>query len=141
MSGRSFVYVLDGYELQKDKRVTGVELLGKRAIRKGNWKLVHMPSPWGTDEWQLFNVADDVGENYDLSGEHPEIVAELLDAWVHYIQGLCEVLEPTERDTLKKSLMDRARQVAEAAGGFLGLSSKVSNAEKKMLAQLEKAFG
>ena len=64
----------------------------------------------------------------------------LLEAWVHYIAGLCEVLSPEERANLKSGLLVRALSVAEAAGGFLGLVSKVSEAEQAVLDRMAKAF-
>ena len=64
----------------------------------------------------------------------------MLEAWVHYIRGLCEVLTPEECTELKTNLLSRAREVAEAAGGFLGLTSKVSPEEKTVIARMEAAF-
>ena len=61
-----------------------MELMGKRAIRVGVWKLVHMPSPWGNDDWQLFNLAEDVGESRDLSNIFPDRVAALRSTWEEY---------------------------------------------------------
>lgn len=66
---------------------------------------------------------------------------ELLEAWTHYVQGLCEMMAPDERQALRRDLVDRARRVAEAAGGFLGLTSPISRAEQAMLGTLEAAFG
>jgi arylsulfatase A-like enzyme len=54
---------------------------GNRAVRIGNWKLV---APHG-ERWQLFDMVNDRTELHDVSGQHPEIVAELhraYDAWV-----------------------------------------------------------
>lgn len=65
---------------------------------------------------------------------------ELLDAWTHYIEGLTSALSDEEVETLKSDLLNRARNVAEASGGFLGLTSKVSSEEQKMLETLENAF-
>lgn len=64
----------------------------------------------------------------------------LLDAWTHYIEGLCKELTATEKAELKKELIGHARQVAEAAGGFMGLGSKISEAERRMLGYLESVF-
>ena len=64
---------------------------------------------------------------------------ELLDAWVGYIKGLDEVLTDDERESLRKQVMGRARQVAEVAGGFIGVA-KISMAEEKMLKKLSAAF-
>ena len=66
--------------------------------------------------------------------------AKLLDAWTHYIAGLSEVLTNDERESLKSNLLDRARAVAEAAGGFLGIGSAVSRAEQAVIAQMAAAF-
>jgi hypothetical protein len=89
----------------------------------------------------------------DTSGEASEIVHELLqswlqrrpgpsllEAWSHYVEGLCEVLSESEKESLKQDLLGRARKVAEAHGGFLGFG-KVSKAEEKILVRLEQAFG
>ena len=84
MIGRSFVSMLEGGSVPIDDRFVGVELMGKRAIRKGNWKLVHMPDPYGTDEWQLFDLANDLGESRDVAEEHPDIAADLEAAWKTY---------------------------------------------------------
>lgn len=65
---------------------------------------------------------------------------QMLDAWVHYLQGLVELMSPEETASLKNTLLSQAREVAEASGGFLGLN-KISAAEEKMLKGLEKAFG
>jgi hypothetical protein len=66
--------------------------------------------------------------------------AKLMKAWTHYVEGLCEKLGDAERQALRHDLLDRARAVAEAAGGFLGLISKVSAQEREVLAKLESAF-
>jgi hypothetical protein len=63
----------------------------------------------------------------------------LLDAWTHYIEGLCEMLSKSEKQTLRDELVGHARQVANAAGGFLGLG-KISEAEQKVLSFMESAF-
>ena len=87
MSGRSFVDVLKGEGRAADARVTAIELLGKRAVRRGNWKLVHVPEPWGSGGWQLFDVSTDVAERHDLAEERPQIVAELRAAWLEYAEA------------------------------------------------------
>ena len=63
-----------------------------------------------------------------------------LDAWLYYMEGLREVLTQEELDNLKVAFLDRARGVAESAGGFLGLGNKVSEKEQAVLKKMEKAF-
>lgn len=65
----------------------------------------------------------------------------LLEAWNHYISGLCESLTADQREALRHDLLARARRVAEAAGGFLGLTSAVSASEEAVLARMDAAFG
>ena len=64
----------------------------------------------------------------------------LLEVWREFIAGLCAEMTATERDALKHQVMGRARNVAEAAGGFLGLGSKISPEEDVILEKLSKAF-
>ncbi len=66
--------------------------------------------------------------------------AKLLQAWVHYVQGLCESLSAAEREGLREDLLRRARRVAEASGGFLGLTSRISLDEQAMLDKMAAAF-
>jgi hypothetical protein len=64
----------------------------------------------------------------------------LLEAWKHYVEGLCAILTPEERTALKRELLEHARSIAEASGGFLGLGNKISKSEAEVLRTLEDAF-
>ena len=66
--------------------------------------------------------------------------AELMESWRAYIQALVSELSADQRGALEEQILGRARAVAEAAGGFLGLA-KVSMEEETMLAELKRAFG
>jgi hypothetical protein len=65
---------------------------------------------------------------------------KLLDAWTHLVQAICEQFSPDEAARLQGDLLQRARKVAGASGGLMGIGSKVSGAEAEMLQQLERAF-
>ena len=65
---------------------------------------------------------------------------ELLDAWTLMIQAMAEQLPAAYLARLRAGLLDRARAVAATTGGVLGMDSKVSASEAKMLARLEAAF-
>lgn len=82
MTGTSIVPLLKG--ARAAERTTGGELFGKRFVRQGDWKLVHMPKPWGTGEWQLFDLGHDLAERHDLSASQPQKVAQLKKAWDGY---------------------------------------------------------
>jgi hypothetical protein len=64
----------------------------------------------------------------------------LLDAWEKYMDGLCEVISKTTLQELQKDLLDNARSVAEASGGFLSLIDPVSPSEKTVLLKIEAFF-
>jgi len=64
----------------------------------------------------------------------------LLSVWRDYIGALCDEMLPAQRRALKHEVLARARKVAEAAGGFLGLGRKVSREEEQVLKILETAF-
>ncbi|HEY5657263.1 MAG TPA: hypothetical protein VIY27_05700 [Myxococcota bacterium] len=70
--------------------------------------------------------------------ERPD--AAFLEAWGEYMVDLCAQLGEAERVALQQEVLGRARQVAEAAGGILGLGHKISEAEQRALDELEKAF-
>lgn len=64
----------------------------------------------------------------------------LLEAWIHYIQGLCESLSPAEIDSLRDELMKNTTALADSSGGFLGLGNKISKLEAAMIEKLKGAF-
>lgn len=67
--------------------------------------------------------------------------SQVLKAWETYTAALAGSLDASGRTRLRKEIVGRARAVAEAAGGILGLGSKISAAEREMIEKLEKAFG
>lgn len=63
----------------------------------------------------------------------------LADAWQAYIAELKKTLSDDGYEALKKDLLKRAEQVAEAAGGLLGLGT-VSASERKAIDSLRESF-
>ena len=64
---------------------------------------------------------------------------ELLEVWKSYIEALKPSLGESAKAHLRDGTLGRARDIADAAGGFLGVAT-ISAAEKKMLEELEQAF-
>jgi arylsulfatase A-like enzyme len=88
MQGKSWTAMLDG-PTQSPRTAhdwLGWELFGNRAIRQGDWKISWHYKPYGTWDWQLFNLAEDPGEQYDLSGKFPEKRTELVALWDEYVE-------------------------------------------------------
>ena len=63
----------------------------------------------------------------------------LLHVWKAYTSAFVASLTPEQRGALRHDLLHRARAVAEAAGGFLGVGA-ISKAERAMIEEMEKAF-
>lgn len=66
--------------------------------------------------------------------------AELAATWKGYIHAVSPTMDAAARDVLRRDLLGRARSVAEATGGVLGLGRRVSDTEEAVLRDLEAAF-
>jgi len=62
----------------------GYELFEMKAYIKGNWKLLRLPLPFGTGQWQLYDLEKDPTETRDLSNKFPAIKEALLKEWMAY---------------------------------------------------------
>jgi arylsulfatase len=83
--GRSMMPILKGAkESIRDNEGVGYELFEMKAYIRGEWKLLRLPEPFGTGTWQLYNLARDPGEIHDLSGDHSDLKAEMIEAWQEY---------------------------------------------------------
>jgi hypothetical protein len=65
---------------------------------------------------------------------------EVVSVWREYVRALCATLQPQAVQQLKRGVLTRAEQVAQAAGGLLGLSSKISALERLCLDDLATNF-
>ena len=85
MQGVSMIPLIKGENgIDFENRGFGSELFGVRAYRKGEWKILKLPVPYGSGEWQLYNLKNDPGENNDLAKNHAEILEELSKLWEDY---------------------------------------------------------
>lgn len=59
------------------------ESQGLRAFQRGRWKIIGLPEAESvlTVTWQLYDLDTDPTETTDLAELHPEVVAELAEAW------------------------------------------------------------
>jgi arylsulfatase len=97
MRGVSLLPVLldPAHEAHAADYVMGWELFGKRALRRGHWKVVFEPEPYWSGRWQLYNLADDPAELHDLAAEHPEKLLDLTMLWEQYATETGVVLPAT----------------------------------------------
>ena len=66
-----------------------------RAVRQGRWKATWFSSPFGTDDWQLFDIEADISERNDLSDTNPDKLRELILLWQEYADEVGVVLPST----------------------------------------------
>jgi len=87
MVGKSWSGVLSGdaESPRTDEDYMGWELFGNRAIRQGDWKLRWQWRPFGTGEWELFNLADDPAERVDLAAAKPDKLSQMYGLWEDYV--------------------------------------------------------
>ena len=86
LQGKSLAPVLAGKteSVRTEDDWLGWEVWGNRAIRKGKWKIVNEAEPWGTEKWELYNLAEDLAEKNDLAAKEPEKLKELVALWDEY---------------------------------------------------------
>ena len=96
LRGRSWVSYLKALEtgsptatsqdflIHGEDYVTGFEISGSGALRKGHYKLVFVPAPRGPQRWELFNVKEDPGETKDLKDDEPQRFKDMMKLWEEY---------------------------------------------------------
>jgi arylsulfatase len=108
--GKSWIRLLAGQEEspRSGEDYLAWEVFGNRAVRQGDWKLRWQYKPYGTGEWELFNLADDVAERRDLATAQPDKVKALLALWDDYVRAN-NVILPSRvvSEGLEKKLPDR----------------------------------
>ena len=83
--GKSILPMLSGAKKNiHAQKGMGYELFEMKAYIQNEWKLLRLPVPFGTGNWELYNLTQDPGEMHDVSKGHPEKKAALLKAWHNY---------------------------------------------------------
>jgi len=110
LRGKSWVRLLAGEEEspRSGQDYLAWEIFGNRAVRQGDWKLRWQYKPYGTEQWEVFNLADDVAERRDLASAQPDKVKALLALWDDYVRAN-KVILPSRvlSEGMVKKLPDR----------------------------------
>lgn len=83
--GKSMLPILNG-EVKNihENDGMGYELFEMKAYIKGKWKILRLPVPFGSGQWQLYDLEKDPGEINDLSKAFPAKREELITDWQEY---------------------------------------------------------
>jgi arylsulfatase len=90
--GRSWLKLLAAHddtstEIYTDSSlIVGWKQLATAAVRKGDWKAAFLSPPRGQSEWELFKLANGLGETHELTTEMPEKMAEMIAHYDTYYQ-------------------------------------------------------
>lgn len=85
--GKSMLPVINGTTTVLHEEGMGWELFEMKAYRKGKYKILRLPIPFGTGDWELFDLEKDPIESTDLSKTYPEIKADLINRWEVYAKN------------------------------------------------------
>ena len=89
LAGKSWMTVLAGRaeSPRTDQDYMGWEIFGNRALRQGDWKLRWQWKPYGTGDWELYNLASDPIERTNLAAQNPDKLKALLALWDEYAKA------------------------------------------------------
>ena len=60
------------------------ELFGRIGVRQGDWKAVKLETPYGTGDWELYNLKEDISEENNLAASQPEVLKMMIAHWHSY---------------------------------------------------------
>jgi arylsulfatase len=117
LRGRSLVPLLAGeFRARKGPHEwLGFELGGERALRRGAWKLVLLPVPFGSGDWRLYRIDRDPAELYDKAEKQADRKQELVALWEQYARENGVALAQPEPDP-EGGADDAARESSPSDG-------------------------
>lgn len=97
-AGASFADSLADATAPSTHREQYYEMIGNRGFYRDGWSAVTLRQPrtaFSEESWELHHLAEDPSESRDLSGDHPDKVAELVEAfdeaaWANQVYPLDE---------------------------------------------------
>ena len=106
--GSSLLPILDGTStsIHDDADGTGFELFGQRALIAGEWKILSLRPPYGSGEWELFNINQDPAELTDLALLHPERLQSMITQYESYSRAKSVIDPPPDFELMDGSLKE-----------------------------------
>jgi arylsulfatase len=84
--GRSMLpYLLDKTEIvHSPDEMVALELHGQRQVRQGDWKLIWIPKPMGSGQWELYDLRTDPAERIEVGARYSERRDAMVAAWLAF---------------------------------------------------------
>ena len=102
LKGNSLIPFVSGKsnEIHDSTYVFALEHYGNAMLRKGNWKITNFTRPFKIDNFALYNLSNDIGEQINLKELEKEKYAELLNEWIKFSDEV-KIQTPTPRPSKK----------------------------------------
>jgi arylsulfatase len=86
LKGTSIIPLTSGLanKVHDQDYVFGLEHRNFAMIRKGDWKITNITRPFKAENFELYNVANDLAELHNLKESEPEKFNELLQEWAKF---------------------------------------------------------
>ncbi|MCK5279555.1 MAG: sulfatase-like hydrolase/transferase, partial [Cyclobacteriaceae bacterium] len=83
LKGNSLLPYVSGKtnEIHTSEYVFGLEHNNLAMIRKGDWKITNIMSPFLEENFKLYNISQDLAELHDLKESEPEKYNEMIEEW------------------------------------------------------------
>lgn len=75
-------------EVHSPEYVFALEHDNDAMIRKGDWKITNMITPFNEENFHLYNLSNDLAESRDLKNEKPEKYNELINEWRKFTKDI-----------------------------------------------------
>ena len=86
LKGNSLIPFVSGKtnEIHDSEYIFAMEHYGNAMLRKGNWKITNFKRPFALENFALYNLSNDLGEQINLKETEEEKYAEMLNEWMKF---------------------------------------------------------
>ncbi|WP_191859038.1 arylsulfatase [Hanstruepera ponticola] len=105
LRGNSLIPFVSGEtnEIHDSDYIFALEHYGHAMLRKGHWKITNFTRPFKVENFALYNLSNDIGEQNDLKEFEKEKYAELLKEWMKFSDEI-KIQTPTPKPIAKETL-------------------------------------
>ena len=96
LKGKSLIPFVSGKsdQIHTSDYVFGLEHDNNAMIRKGDWKITNITRPFNEENFELYNLSQDLAELHDLKNSEPKKYNELIEEWRKFSNALRVQIPP-----------------------------------------------